>query len=206
MALSLIQAACSVAGIHSEENPKYQVLQSEEKFEVRSYAPYIVAKTEVKGEFKKAQNQAFRILAGYIFGANEKKQSISMTAPVMVQGKSDLGEKIAMTAPVTQTATEQGWLMTFMMPSKYKMSELPTPKDSRVQFEEIPAKTFGVVRFSGFSKESLNQEKAQELKSWINKNGFYEIIGDPKYAGYDPPWTIPMFRRNEMMYEVKPKK
>lgn len=205
VAMSLLQVSCSVFGIRSEENPKYEVLSTEENKEIRSYAPYIVAKTTVKGEYKQAQNEAFRILAGYIFGDNERKQKISMTAPVVVDGKSS-NEKISMTAPVMQTPASEGWVMTFMMPSKYKMDDLPTPKDKRVQFEEVPAKVVGVIRYSGTGRESSNAERAQELKDWLLSKGQYEIVSGPSYAGYDPPWTIPWFRRNEMMFEVKAKK
>lgn len=204
MAISVLQVSCSMFGVRSEETPKYEVLQSDGKKEIRAYSSYIVAKTTVQGEFKKAQGDAFRILAGYIFGGNEKKQNISMTAPVRQQPASE-NEKLAMTAPVVQTSTERGWVMTFMMPSKYRLEDLPTPKDSRVTFEVIAAKTFAVIRYSGFSSEKTNNEKQIELRDWIVANGQYEIIGAPSIAGYDPPWTLPFLRRNEAMYEVKTK-
>ncbi|MCU0843715.1 MAG: heme-binding protein, partial [Spirochaetes bacterium] len=205
MGIALFQMSCSVFGIRSEETPKYEILVSEGNKEIRSYSGYIVAKTTVKGDFRDAQGEAFRILAGYIFGGNEKKQKISMTAPVM-QEKSPTSENLSMTAPVVQSPTEGGWVMTFMMPSGYKLADLPTPKDKRVEFEEVNPKIYGVIRYSGLGRQSTNEEMANELQAWLKTNGQYEVVAGPSYAGYDPPWTIPFFRRNEMMYELRSRK
>lgn len=199
--ISVSQLACSVFGIRSEETPKYQVLVKDGDFEIRSYSPYVVAKTVVKGEFDQVQEEAFRRLAGYIFGANEKKQSLSMTAPV-VQKES---QKIAMTAPVVQSPSEDGWEMTFMMPSQYKLEDLPKPNDPQVLFEQVPAKLFAVIRYSGSRKKGVNDMKAADLKEWLGRQPNYEITAGPNFAGYDPPWTLPWFRRNEMMFELLPK-
>lgn len=204
MAFSLFNVSCSVFGIRTAETPKYEVLQSDGNKEIRSYPNYIAAKTVVKGEFKKVQNEAFRILAGYIFGDNEKKQKLSMTAPV-VQEKPAGNEKLAMTAPVVQAPTQDGWVMTFVMPSEYKLADLPMPNDKRVVLEEVPARTIGVIRYSGFWSASTNQKKASELKDWLVANGKHDVASEPGFAGYDPPWTLPFLRRNEMMYELKSK-
>ncbi len=202
MILLTISMSCSVFGIRFEESSKYEILQIEGSKEIRSYSPHVVAKTIVKGEFKEAQREAFRILAGYIFGNNEKKQKLPMTTPV-VQEKSIENEKISMTAPVVQSATNEGWAMTFMMPSKYKLADLPIPKDNRVSLQEVPAKIFGVIRYSGLGSLKGNAEKGDELKVWLATHGKYEILGEPSFAGFDPPWTIPFLRRNEMMYELR---
>lgn len=204
LALSILNLSCSVFGIRSEENPKHVVVLSEKekKIEIRSYSPSLVAKTYVKGEFKEVQGEAFRILAGYIFGKNEKKQKISMTAPV-VQNQEQDSEKIAMTAPVVQSPTEQGWAMTFIMPSEYTLEDLPRPTDTRIILEEVPARTFAVIRYTGLGRESTNRKKTEELKAWLKDKKDYEIVSGPSFAGYDPPWTIPFLRRNEMMIEIK---
>jgi SOUL heme-binding protein len=204
MGIPLLQVNCSLFGIRSEENPKYVVLVKEGRKEIRSYSSYIVAKTQVKGEFKEVQGEAFRTLAGYIFGANEKNQKISMTAPVRQEPSAE-GEKLAMTAPVVQSPAEGGWVMSFMMPSKYKMEDLPIPKDKRITLEEVPPKIFGVIEYSGLGSAKTNAIMANELQDWLMANKQYEIVGKPSYAGYNPPWTIPFLRRNEMMYELKAK-
>ncbi len=183
MAISMITVARLTLGIHSEETPKYEVLSKEKDMEVRAYKPFMVARTSMDGDFKKAQGRAFRVLAGYIFGGNST------------------GDHIAMTAPVIQTPENQGWSMAFMMPSKYRMNELPSPKDPRIQIEDVPAKTVGVIRFSGLANEAENKKKADALRTWLMKAG-YEITAGPNFAGYDPPWTVPFLRRNEIMFEI----
>jgi hypothetical protein len=202
--LGILNSGCSVFGIRTYETPKYEVILDEANKEIRYYDSYIVAKTTVKGEFKEAQGTAFRILAGYIFGDNEKKQKIAMTAPV-VQEPTAGSEKIPMTAPVIQRPSQEGWVMRFMMPSAYKIEDLPTPKDRRVRFETVPAKYIAVIRYTWFGNESRNERKATELEEWIASLKEYEPISTPMYAGYDPPWTLPFFRRNEMMIEIKRK-
>ena len=202
MLSAIASAGCSFFGIRSEETPKYRVILKEENKEIRYYEPYIVAKTTVKGDFKGAQGEAFRILAGYIFGGNEKKQEIPMTAPV-VQKPTGESEKIPMTAPVIQRQSEEGWVMTFMMPSNYKMEDLPLPKDQRVKLERVDAKYVAAIRYTWLGNESRNQSKADELQDWISGLKEYETTSAPMYAGYDPPWTLPFLRRNEMMIELK---
>ena len=199
ISLSLLNAGCGVFGIRTEETPKYSVVQSDGPIEVREYSESIVAKTKTRGSWKESQNTAFRILAGYIFGSNESKQKIAMTAPVTQAPSS---EKIAMTAPVTQIKDGDEWVMTFTMPSQYTLDTLPKPKDSRVQFEIVPRHKIAALRYTGFWSEERNAEKAQELVTWISKQPGLKVIGAPRFAGYDPPWTLPFFRRNEIMIDV----
>jgi SOUL heme-binding protein len=202
--VAFLQTGCSVFGVRSEENPQYRLITKENHIEVREYAPYIVATTTVAGSFRESQNKAFRILANYIFGGNEKQEKIAMTAPVIQSQGESKSEKIAMTAPVVQAPTQDGWQMTFMMPSKYTLETLPVPKDSRVELRQVPSKTVAVIRFSGLWSEKKNNQKSNELKSWVEKQRTYQIVSEPMFAGYDPPWTIPFLRRNEMMIEVRP--
>ncbi len=205
MALALLNAGCSVLGIRNYETPAYDVVLKEGNKEIRHYESYIVAKTTVKGEFKEAQGAAFRILAGYIFGDNEKKQKITMTSPV-VQRPSGESEKLPMTAPVIQRPDAEGWVMTFMMPSDYKMEDLPAPKDERVGFERVPVRYMAALRYTWFGSSRRNEVKAGELQEWLEALEEYEPVSAPMYAGYDPPWTLPFLRRNEMMIEIKRKK
>lgn len=99
-------------------------------FEVRDYPALVVAEVTVEGEQKEAASKGFRLLAGYIFGANKKRQRIAMTAPVAQQAA---GENIAMTAPVAQTQGAAGtWVVRFTMPSAWTLETLPVPNDARV--------------------------------------------------------------------------
>ena len=202
--LCLFSTGCSVFGIRSEETPRYQVLVKNENMEIRQYAPYIVATTFVDGSFKDSQGKAFRILAGYIFGSNEKASKISMTAPVVMNPQESQSEKISMTAPVTQAPKGNGWEMSFMMPSKYsKIEDLPKPKDAKISFKQIQSQPMAVISFTGFWSEEKNKKMADQLTAWILEQGQYETISAAKFAGYDPPWTLPFLRRNEMMIELK---
>lgn len=200
---AIFNSACSVFGIQSEENPLYEVIKKDDDKEIRQYKPYIVAKTKVQGEYRDAQYKAFRKLAGYIFGDNEGKQEIAMTTPVIQQPQE--GETIAMTSPVTQTETDTGWVMTFMMPSQYRMDELPKPKDQSIIFEQVPARMMAAIRYSWFGSKDQNDKKAEELRDWLKNQGDYTPKSKPMYAGYNPPWTLPFFRRNEMLLEVQKK-
>ena len=199
--LTIVSYGCSAFGIRTYEMPQYDVLLKEGNKEIRYYESYIVAKTTVAGEFEEAQGAAFRILANYIFGANKKQQEISMTAPV-VQKPGGEGEKLSMTAPVTQSPREDGWVMTFMMPSAYKMEDLPIPKDQRVRLEAVPARYTAALRYTWLGSKARNDKKAEELQAWLTGLKEYEAISSPMYAGYDPPWTLPFLRRNEMLIEV----
>ena len=202
--LAILNSGCSVFGIRNYETLKYEVILKEGNKEIRYYQSYNVAKTTVKGEFKEAQSTAFRILAGYIFGDNQKKQKIAMTAPV-VQKPILESEKIQMTTPVIQIPNKEGWVMTFMMPSAYNLEDLPTPNDKRVSLETVSSKYIAAVRYTLFGSPIRNEKKAKELQEWVSALKHFESISSPMYAGYDPPWTLPFFRRNEMMIELKNK-
>ena len=197
------QASCSVVGIHSEEQPNYRVIETDDNKEIRQYQAYIVAKTQVQGEYRQAQRQAFRILAAYIFGENENQQDIAMTAPV-TQRPAATSESIAMTAPVLQSGQGQQWSMSFMMPAKYTLDSLPVPKNEQIRFERIPARLMASIQYSWYGSEERNQAMAEQLQQWLETKQQYKPVTAPVYAGYDPPWTIPFFRTNEILIEIEP--
>lgn len=180
------------------EKPKYSVINSDGNIEVRQYEKYLAAQTEVKGEEYAAINDGFKILADYIFGNNTTKESISMTAPV----SQTTSEKIAMTAPVSQTGDGENWVVQFMMPSKYTLQNIPKPNNQNVKLVEVPGKKFVAIRFSGWwSKDALNKQQ-QKLMDYITAKKL-ETVGSYTKAFYNPPWTLPFLRRNEIMVEVK---
>jgi hypothetical protein len=198
--MGLLAAGCSLFGVGSEEQPNYKILSKEDNKEIRQYDSYIIAKTTITGSFKDAQSKGFRILAGYIFGKNKSQQKITMTAPVIQKSES---EKISMTAPVLISPNEnKTWSMTFSMPSKFTLETLPIPTDERVKIEKVEGKLVAALTFSGFWNESINAKKAQELSDWMNGYKEYQISSPPMFAGYNPPWTLPFLRRNEMLIEL----
>jgi effector-binding domain-containing protein len=182
------------------ETPQYSVLVKANEFEIRKYAPHIVAETVVDGDFDSASSTGFKRLAGYIFGGNVSKKKIAMTAPVgMAENKS---EKIAMTAPVGQELKDGKYVITFTMPSAYNLDSLPVPNDKSVSLKLIAEKTYAAIRFSGTWSQSRYQEHLASLKKWIEKN-HDEAIGEANYARYNPPWTPWFMRRNEILIEIK---
>lgn len=180
------------------EEPPFSVLKSDGDFEIRQYPSVIAAQIEVDGKGEEAANKAFRILAGYIFGKNVSKSKIAMTVPVTEQMRS---EKIAMTVPVTTMPDNSSMIMHFYMPSKYKMEELPEPSDKRIKFLSIAARKYAVVRFSGFASESSMQSQTSLLRSYMQKNSLTGT-GEPIRAFYNPPWTLPFMRRNEVWIQI----
>jgi DNA gyrase inhibitor GyrI len=183
--------------VSNVEEPKYKVISTEQTVQIREYPPMIVAETDIVGERDKAIREGFRIIADYIFGNNVASKKIAMTAPVTQQ----VGEKIAMTAPVNQQISGNAWQVRFIMPANYTMDTLPKPKNSAVILKEIEGKRFAVIRFSGMAGEDSLKRQTGELKAYVRAKNL-NFLSAPTYAFYNPPWTLPFLRRNEVMIEV----
>jgi hypothetical protein len=183
------------------EEPEFKIESKSENYEVRSYGPVLVAETTVEADFESAGNQAFRILAGYIFGGNQSKTKIAMTAPVNQKAAS---EKIEMTAPVTQAKGPSGFLVQFTMPKVYSLETLPIPNDSRVQLRQIPARKIAVYGYSGSWSESRYNEKLASFREELKRDGRV-VAGEPVLARFDSPFRLWFLRRNEIWIEVKEK-
>lgn len=180
--------------------PDFKVIQTYENIEVREYPPLVVAEVQFDGERKEAILKGFRVLADFIFGNNTPHIKIGMTAPVIQQR----GEKIAMTAPVIQQASDDRgtWKVRFVMPEEYTLESLPKPNNNQIKILSIPEKHYVVIRFSGSAGEDSLRQKLAELDSYAKKEKI-NTTGEPIYAFYNPPWTLPFLRRNEIMIEVK---
>jgi hypothetical protein len=178
------------------EEPPYEVLKSYADFEIRRYDPTIVAETTITAELEEAGNQAFPILAGYIFGKNRGERKIEMTAPV-----AQAPAKIAMTAPVSQTPGASGMVVQFTMPREWTMATLPEPLDPRVVLREVPGRTVAVIRYSGFWSESRYEEHLARLKAALEREGI-RWTGEPVWARYNPPLMPWFLRRNEIWLDV----
>ena len=180
------------------ETPDYKIIRAEAEIEIRKYEPLIIAEVQMKGKREDTIGGGFRLLANYIFGNNIAKQDIAMTAPVQQQESA----KIAMTAPVQQQSMGDDWQVSFVMPSEYTMETLPKPVNERVILKKIPAKTFAVITFSGRNSDKNLKNHENQLMKYVSANEFL-VIGTPKYAFYNPPWTLPHMRRNEVMIEIQ---
>jgi len=177
--ISLVTSVMTTQAIAIEE-PVYQVEKAweAEQIEIRAYAPRIMAVTGINED----SDSGFRVLAGYIFGGNAEEQKIAMTAPVQ---QTMAGEKE----------------MAFMMPAEYALKDLPQPEDQRVSFREAPAYTAAVIQFSGWASAEKADENWQQLQRFLIAEGI-DITGEPTLNQYNPPWTLPFMRRNEIIVPV----
>jgi hypothetical protein len=196
------ESILSIVGIRvGTEEPHYLARKLTDHVEIRRYGPRIAAETTVAADDERARSIGFRRLAGYIFGANHRDESISMTAPV---GQQSASEAIAMTAPVAQTrsANDQS-VIRFFMPSKWTMDTLPEPDDEKVRLVPVPGETVAVLRFTGDRSPQAVADRTDELRKTLGDNDI-EPGGDPVAWFYDPPWTLPFRRRNEVAIPVEP--
>ena len=185
---------------HAIEEPAYKVIQSlEQTVEVREYAPYVVAEVMLNVLADEAGNEAFPILAGYIFGKNKGEKSFAMTAPVT---QTATPVKMAMTAPVTQTSRNGGQRVQFVLPATVTLATAPEPLDPRVQLREEPAQKVAVIRYSGRWTEANDQEHLALLMQAMRTHQM-EWTGEPVYARYDPPFKPWFMRRNEIWLTLK---
>jgi len=211
--LLLAWVAWSYFAVRNVEQLAYQVVEENENYEVRQYESFIVAETVIENVgYSEALNEGFRRIAGYIFGGNKTQESIAMTTPVTEK----VSEKIAMTAPVTEQVSEKidmtvpvteekksekSRKISFVMPSKYIMDTLPVPNDDRVQLRAVSARKMAVLSFGWYPTSDRVEVKKQELIDILNEKAV-GYVGEPIYAGYNPPFSFPLFLRNEVMVEL----
>ena len=164
------------------EEPSWTLVDTIETVELREYAPSIQAVTQL--DHSGQTSAGFQRLAGFIFGGNET------------------GEKIAMTAPVEESLEANQPLMAFTLPSEYELEDLPEPADDSVQIQTVPGRTMAAIRFSGWATDGKVKRNTQQLIATLKQHGI-EAVGTPSLNQYNPPWTPPFLRRNEIMVEVQ---
>jgi len=200
--VTVILAALFILGavnVMAVEEASYQVVKKDGPFEIRDYAPHLLAETFVEGEVDEVGSKAFRRLFSYISGENRSRAKIAMTAPVTQEAE---GEKIAMTAPVSQQPSEGRWSVSFTMPASYSLETLPIPNDPQIIIREVAARRMAAIRYSGFwSKKGYNQHKL-ELEGWLRQEGL-SPAGDAIWARYDPPFKPWFMRRNEILIPLE---
>ena len=210
--LAVCAAALSSGAAMAVEEPAFELFEKAEPFEIRQYRPFVVAETFVDGDLDAASNAGFRLIADYIFGNNlavsgkpgdKTNEKIAMTAPVAAEPVS---EKITMTAPVLAEPQTAGmnasrWRIHFVMPARYTLATLPKPLNPAVMLRAVPEQRFAVLVFSGLAGADKVQSKSEELLAWVRQRGL-KTRGTVQLARYNPPWTLPFFRRNEVMVEL----
>ena len=191
-AASLI-GGCSMFGGKAAPEPEFEIVAVDTPFEVRDYPELTLARTDMRD----GSNPAFRRLFDYISGANAGEQRIDMTAPVL---RIDDGRKIAMTAPVLRA--EGGASMAFVLTPEFSASSAPMPADPAVEISALPARRVAVVTFNGLAGDEAIAEETKRLLSWTADRGL-EAVGPAEVAQYNPPWTIPALRRNEIVLPIR---
>lgn len=190
----------SYIALNGLEEPEFSIILEEKNYEIRYYKPYIVAEVEVYGNQRNALNDGFRILAWYIFGWNRTQESISMTTPVADIKDS---ETISMTTPVIDIKEKASQhKIQFTMPSSYTMESLPVPDDSRVKLLELTPKKVAALRFTGWVSEKRADKKIAELKNYVLRD-WYVLVWEASLAQYNPPFSFPLMRRNEILLEIE---
>lgn len=180
------------------ETPKYSVSRKQNEIEIRQYPGYIQAEVTVDDKnYKSAIEKGFSVLAGYIFGNNTSRQKIEMTTPV----QASQSEKIAMTTQVTVSG-ESSFTVAFIMPAEYTLETLPQPKDNRVHFTRILARSMAAIRFSGYFQQETILKNKQRLRQWLDEQGL-GTEGDFIVAGYNHPWVPGFLARNEVLIQIK---
>lgn len=197
--MSLMTAGCSVFGGRAAPEPDYETVVSDPPFEIREYPALPVARTSATGDRDAAVRTGFDRLFDYISGANEPARDIAMTAPVMTEPE---GEDIAMTAPVMTESDEGGWTVMFVLPEDFTAETAPRPTDPKVSIATIPARRVAVATFSGFLDRASIARSRQALAGWLEDRP-EQPAGAWQAAGYNPPWTLPWLRRNEVMVPVE---
>ena len=187
--------------VMATEEPKYELIEKSGEFELRQYQPMLIAEVLVDGDMDQASGKGFRLIADYIFGNNitetGSSKKIKMTAPVTIEPRS---EEISMTIPVSMKNISGRWQVSFVMPSKYTLDTIPLPNNKQIMLRKVPARKVAVLEFSGFVNEKNTAKRTQELLKWMDKNNLIST-GSIELSRYDPPWTLPFLRRNEIIVE-----
>jgi hypothetical protein len=182
------------------EEPVFRLLTQDGAFELRQYSAYVIAETRVEADFSRAGSAGFQRLFRYISGNNVSQQKIAMTAPVTQSGGAN-GEKIAMTAPVSQIADGTAYRVAFTLPSTYELATAPRPLDPTIEIREVPAQLVACWRYSGRWTEANYQDNEQRLRTAIKARGL-AVSGEPVLARYNPPFMPWFLRRNEILIPV----
>ncbi|KAF8044118.1 hypothetical protein BT93_A2181 [Corymbia citriodora subsp. variegata] len=193
------------------ETVKFNVLSRKDQYEIRQVEPYYIAETTMPGkngfDFTGA-SQSFNVLAEYLFGKNTTKEQMEMTTPVYTRKSPSDGEKMEMTTPViTKKAENEGkWQMSFVVPSKYG-ANIPLPRDPSVRIKEVPQKIVAVIAFSGFVTDEEVTQRELKLRDALKSDGEFRVKegASVEVAQYNPPFTLPFTRRNEVVLEVERK-
>ena len=159
------------------EEANYEIVKENKKYEIRKYSDRLVIETN------STEGNGFRKLFNYISGNNEKNQEIKMTVPV------------------TQEIKNGNMTMQFYLPSKFNKDNAPKPSNSEIKFLTIEGGYYAAIKYSGRSSDK-NFFKNKDILEKELKQDNITIISPPIRASYNSPFTLPMLKRNEVMYRI----
>ncbi len=201
--LALI-TGCSVFGSSSVEVAPYRVMEAskEKNIELRYYSELVLVSAPMQPDIDARKNTPFSKLFDYISGNNTANAKQPITASEPSSDAEPIGVKIPMTAPVFMETEGNSGSMSFVMPASYSMESTPKPTDPDLKVYNLTDMTYAVIQFTGLLNSKNILEHREILENWIDTKGL-EISGNYKTAGYNPPFTIPALRRNEVLIPVK---
>lgn len=201
LVLAVVAMLVFVFVVQNVEQPSYASVLRDGDYEIRDYPALVVAEVKRGGEREQGLREGFGPLARYIFARERGGQQIAMTAPVEQQVLTP-DEKIAMTAPVTQSRSGDGqWVVRFIMPSEFKLEDLPAPASDAITLREQPARRLVAVRFSGRTDDTLIADQERRLRDWMAARDLTPV-GPATYAYYNDPFTPGFLRRNEVLLPI----
>ncbi len=195
--------ACSMFGHSDVETAPYRISKSDGQIEIRHYEMLVLVSASMNGDLDNNEG-AFNKLFRYISGENTGAAKIAMTAPVLMDPAGSEGQKISMTSPVIvdQDENSRNWTMSFVLPSTFTYETAPRPTNPDVTLNKITDLEVAAIQFSGILNNKNAQKYRSKLETWILDNG-YRITGPYQTAGYNPPWTLPNMRRNEVLIPIE---
>ncbi len=197
----LLGSAINAFGIRTGESPRFEVIHNDGELAIRRYPALLRARTFAAGPYDESTEAGFHRLSKYMSGHNSGGVRLY---PLNSLTQSNLrGEPIAMTTPMLQLPAEGGWTMAFILPKKYTVSTAPKPLDATIELEQVPPQTMATLRYTGNVDEVRVQRKFRELRGWVQSIG-WRSISEPLAAQYDPTFTIPFLRRNEVLVRAEP--
>ncbi len=194
----LMKSLPGIIGIRLDEELKYYVILKEHSMQIRKYRPFILAQTIVRGEFNVARELAMKRLQHYLHGHNDFRERIRRTTPIF----QSRGERLSFTSCVNDKPQEESWIMGIILPSRFGIGNMPHPLEKNIKLLKIPSLIVASRRYSGSNSEEVIDKQSDELYRWIEKHPKYKIISEPRYAQYDGPYVVPIFRRNEIQISL----
>jgi DNA gyrase inhibitor GyrI len=202
----VLKNVVGIFGLRLNEEPRYEVKERIGDVEIREYKPYAIATTKVEGDHDEASRIAFQRLADYIFGKNAENKQLSMTAPVFQEKEAQVSEDYDFSKPTFfHERHGSGWLMSFVLPSKYTRSTAPRPLDDHITIEENIPGLVAVLSYSGDNTLERAEEKMAELSKWLLHHDKFDAMSEPRTAQYDAPNAISFLKKNEIHVSVAPK-